>query len=147
MQTTSFKRSAAITIFITGFLIFSVSAQDKGQSKDSDTTTFKAQTNLVLVPVVVTDKQGHHIAGLTASDFELKQEGKVQKIISLDEIIAEPSIIKLPTLPPNVFTNQVVTQKPKKLLIIALDLVNNPFAAQIQAKQELIQFLTKSGVP
>ena len=42
--------------------------------------TFKIQTDLVNFGVVVTDKQGTPITGLTADDFEIKEEGKPQTI-------------------------------------------------------------------
>ena len=42
--------------------------------------TFKAGTNLVLVPVVVRDAQGHAIGNLTKDNFELRDRGKIQEI-------------------------------------------------------------------
>jgi len=42
--------------------------------------TFKTQTDLVNFGVVVTDKQGAPITGLTSDDFEIKEEGKPQTI-------------------------------------------------------------------
>ncbi len=45
-------------------------------------TTFKAETNLVQVPVVVRDHQGHAVSGLTREDFELFDNRKVQPITS-----------------------------------------------------------------
>lgn len=42
--------------------------------------TFKTQTDLVTFGVVVTDKQGQPITGLTGDDFEIKEEGKPQTI-------------------------------------------------------------------
>lgn len=38
--------------------------------------TFKAGTNLVVVPVVVVDRKGAPVAGLTAEDFRLEEDGK-----------------------------------------------------------------------
>jgi Ca-activated chloride channel homolog len=42
--------------------------------------TFRTQVDLVHFGVVVTDKQGVPITGLTAEDFEIKEEGKLQAI-------------------------------------------------------------------
>ena len=42
--------------------------------------TFRSQVDLVHFGVVVTDKQGAPITGLTADDFEIKEEGKSQSI-------------------------------------------------------------------
>jgi VWFA-related protein len=42
--------------------------------------TFKARTNLVLVPVVVRDSQGKAVGNLTRDDFQLFDRGKLQEI-------------------------------------------------------------------
>jgi VWFA-related protein len=43
-------------------------------------TTIKVDVRQVLVPVIVTDKEGHHITGLTQADFKVFEEGVEQKI-------------------------------------------------------------------
>jgi VWFA-related protein len=42
--------------------------------------TFQSRVNLVLVPVVVRDSQGHAIGNLTRDDFQLFDKGKRQQI-------------------------------------------------------------------
>jgi len=42
--------------------------------------TFTSHVNLVMVPVVVRDKQGHVVAGLTKEQFRLFDKGKLQEI-------------------------------------------------------------------
>src|SRR5947209_18689566 len=42
--------------------------------------TFKARVNLVMVPVVVRDRQGHAIGTLKQEDFQLADKGKPQLI-------------------------------------------------------------------
>lgn len=113
--------------------------------ESSPTATFTSRTNLVLVPVVVSDKQGNHVSGLTANDFELKQDGKDQKIASFEEVKSETALVQLPTNPSSVFTNQVVAPHPKNLQIIAIDLLNTSFANQKYARDGLIDFLSKSA--
>ena len=41
---------------------------------------FRTQTILVQVPIVVTDKSGNHIHGLTKEDFHVFENGKEQKV-------------------------------------------------------------------
>jgi VWFA-related protein len=43
-------------------------------------TTIKVDVRQVLVPVIVTDKDGHHVAGLTREDFRVFEDGVEQKI-------------------------------------------------------------------
>lgn len=44
--------------------------------------TFRLDVQRVLVPVVVTDKKGHHVTGLHASDFRIFEDGAQQAIAS-----------------------------------------------------------------
>ena len=60
-----------------------------------ETPVITADVRQVLVPVVVTDKKGHHIRGLKAEDFEVSEDGTPQKILAFSSS-SEPS----PTVTP-----------------------------------------------
>jgi hypothetical protein len=47
--------------------------------------TLKVQTTDVVVDVIVTDKNGNHVPGLTANDFAVSEDGVAQKISSFSE--------------------------------------------------------------
>ena len=100
--------------------------------------------NLVLVPVVVTDKHGKHVSGLKPEDFDLSEDGKEQKISNLEEIAAEKTAVQRVVAAPNTFSNQIATPHAKKLEIILLDLLNTPIAGRAEARRGLAQFLSKS---
>ena len=51
-------------------------------------TTLKASTHVVVLDVVVTDKAGHPVAGLTKDDFTLREDGKPQSIRSFEAVTA-----------------------------------------------------------
>lgn len=53
--------------------------------------TFKAETNLVLVPVVVRDAKSEVIANLGKEDFRLFDNGKEQAITSFSDVAADRS--------------------------------------------------------
>ena len=44
--------------------------------------TIRVDVQQVLVPVIVTDKKGHHVTGLKASDFRILEDGVPQEIAS-----------------------------------------------------------------
>ncbi len=77
------KRSIFSAVLLSGLISISsvdVSAQIPSQTPDSNDIV-KITTQLVQVDVVVTDKKGLPVRDLKASDFELLQDGKPQKIV------------------------------------------------------------------
>jgi VWFA-related protein len=100
-----------------------------------------ARANTVVVPVVVTDKEGKHITGLTQDAFQVKENGQLQKVATFEEITASTTPVSKLQLPPNRFTNTFDAGSPKTLTVIALDLINTPFTNQADAKKALIGFL------
>jgi len=74
-------RSGYFLLFL--FAITSASAQQIGQNKapdGTDTFTLSVKSQLVIETVVVKDKQGKSIEGLTAKDFTLTEDGVPQTI-------------------------------------------------------------------
>ena len=55
-----------------------VAAQQRGPQRDQ-APTFAAQTNLVVVPVVVLD-HGHPVSHLRRDDFQIQENGRGQKV-------------------------------------------------------------------
>src|SRR5271166_4755963 len=49
---------------------------------DTSTPVFKAETRLVLVDTIVTDKKGNYVTDLTAKDFKVWEDNKEQPIKS-----------------------------------------------------------------
>src|SRR5438105_2803333 len=47
---------------------------------------FSTRTQIVLVPVVVQDKEHHHVAGLKKEDFQIFENGKEQPVASVEEV-------------------------------------------------------------
>jgi Ca-activated chloride channel family protein len=113
------KDTAAVLFCATALLLVAGQtwAQNKNpeQSQPAGPSTFKftTSTHLVLVPAAVTDKQGQPVTGLTADDFEILEDGKVQKISNLEEITAEASAVQRPPVEPNTFTNKLIAPRAK----------------------------------
>jgi VWFA-related protein len=61
------------------------------------TPTFRSSVNLVRVPVVVRDKQGHTVGSLRKEDFQLTDRGKAQYI---SQFALEGSAVPKPPAPP-----------------------------------------------
>lgn len=68
-------------VFILGWAAVFVSAQNTAEISTHDaSSTFSTRVNLVMVPVVIRDKQGRAVGTLTKDDFVLTDRGKPQII-------------------------------------------------------------------
>lgn len=115
------------------------SAADEGKIE------FRAQSILVQVPVVVTDKSGNHIHGLTKADMHLLENGKEQSISVFEELTASNAKLTAPAAAPGEFRNLTIPpDQPHTVTVIALDTVNTPFLDQWTGRHELVKYLASS---
>jgi VWFA-related protein len=124
-----------------------VFARPKDKEKDNDSEVkFTARTELVLVPVLVTDKSGAHISGLKKEDFTVLENGAEQKIATFEEITSDPHRYARPKNPnPNEFSNSVAgPASNRRITLMVLDLLNTRFMDQAYARQDLLKYLTQS---
>lgn len=113
-----------------------------GDDKNQAGATFTSRTEMVLVPVVVTDKSGTHATGLSKEDFELLENGKSRPIASFEEVKSTTNRPARVAMPRGTYSNALSDDSsPKRLTIFALDLVNTPFMDQSYARQQLMKFL------
>src|SRR5258708_3558667 len=61
-----------------------LSAAQQAQPPQADVSRFKIQSANVVVDVIVTDRKGNVVPGLTASDFQVFENGLPQKILSFE---------------------------------------------------------------
>jgi VWFA-related protein len=85
---------------------------------------FHSETVLVQVPVVVIDKQGNHVPGLTRQDFEVLENGKAQKIATFEEFTTAKQALAPESGSSNTFSNSLgITGKPHNVMAVVLDTV------------------------
>ena len=118
------------------------------QQPSAETATFTASSELVLVPAVVTDKSGRHISELKKSDFVLLEDGKPQSISIFEELKTSSERVQRMVSAPGQFSNVLQsTETPKRLVIVALDVINTPMLLQGGARNETLRFLAESLDP
>ncbi|MGA9980104.1 MAG: VWA domain-containing protein [Candidatus Sulfotelmatobacter sp.] len=104
--------------------------------------TIKTNVRLVLVDVVVTNGKGDAVTGLHKEDFEVLEDGKPQTISTFEEHHgAPPTEIKLPTLPPHVYTNFPLIQTADSVNVLLLDALNTPSRDQTYVHAQMIKYL------
>jgi VWFA-related protein len=131
---------AAITLFSS--VLFAQSSQP--DSKTSTTTTLRANTQLVIVDVTVTDAHRKPIHNLKASDFVVLEDNISQNIKTFEEhaYVQEPSVaVKQPPLPPGVFTNFSAVPPKGTLTVLLLDTLNTPLEDQSFVRAQIKQYL------
>src|ERR1035437_8457792 len=98
-------RSAMRTLVATFLLLAGAStlAQQTGQTKspsESSSFTLTVKSQLVVETVVVKDKQGKLMAGLTVQDFAITEDGDLQKITFCEHQDLAANASPLPVAPP-----------------------------------------------
>jgi VWFA-related protein len=116
------------------------------QSPKSGVPTLHAGTQLVVVDVVVTDKNHKPIHGLKESDFTITEENVPQTIKHFEEHTAltpadATKFPATPAMPPGMFTNYSPEPVNGAVNILLLDTLNTPLKDQLVVRQQLLAFL------
>ncbi|MEO6807431.1 MAG: VWA domain-containing protein [Edaphobacter sp.] len=116
----------------------------------SSLPTLHASTQLVVVDVVVTDKNRKPVHGLKASDFTLTEENAPQTIKHFEEHTAltaadATKFPAMPTMPPGIFTNFTPEPVNGAVNVLLFDVLNTPVTAQQYVRQQLLAYLNSAA--
>jgi VWFA-related protein len=109
---------------------------------------FQLDVRRVPVDVVVTDKQGNPVRGLTRDDFAVKEDNKDQTVLSFEYLDgSHPSFVppKLPALPANTYVNLPDAPEQGPLYVLYYDMVNTPMEDQMSAHKQLLDFVDNAA--
>ncbi len=121
-------------------------------------TTFRIETNIVTVNVTVLDRDGKPIENLKKEDFELYEDGKLQKLQAVDfqklQSNVLPPITAADSLPPPApkgynpdaakaaaRSNLVTKYQDRRLIVLLFDFSSMQPAEQARARDAAIRFL------
>ncbi|HEY6385852.1 MAG TPA: VWA domain-containing protein [Candidatus Acidoferrum sp.] len=134
--------SAVSLLFLAGLCLSRSRGQEPPISVPVQGPTIKAESRIVVVDVVVTDKQGQSVPGLRKEDFHVSEDGGPQVVASFEEHQgAAPNEVKLPPMPPNVFTNFLTTRGADSVNVLLLDLLNTQPQNQAFVRQQVVKYL------
>jgi VWFA-related protein len=118
-------------------LCCSVPARLLAQQPDTDTLHINAR--IVLLDVVVTDKNGHPVDGLKKEDFAVFEDKQPQRIVSFELPSAHQLSASTASMPFNPADTKSFGQSPVTILV--LDELNTHFADADFARRSVRQFI------
>jgi VWFA-related protein len=106
-----------------------------------------ARTNLVLVPVIVTDKSGKHVSGLPKSAFRIEENGNLRSASVFEETKTEKLVARAKGTVLEGYSNFIPgeEERPWRLTTIVIDTINTPWIRQLEAKRQLVDYLLRSA--
>ena len=109
--------------------------------------TLKANTKIVVLDVVVTDKQGNPVRNLQASDFAVAENGAAQTINHFEahtSVSTEDAakLAAMPKLEPNIFTNYSPVPLDGALNVLVFDALNSKMIDQSVVLQQMQTYLS-----
>ncbi|MBI3474595.1 MAG: VWA domain-containing protein [Acidobacteria bacterium] len=134
-----------LALVLFSLLIPAGSAEEKPSTTAPDSVpTFRAQTRVVLVDVIVTDSKGQFVPGLKVEDFTVQENHKAQKISGFNVYRYEaPKALPPMQLPPNQYTNFTQQAPGGAVTILMLDTLNTERLEQAYARKAMAQLLRR----
>lgn len=121
------------------------------QQSEGSPLTLHARAQIVLTDVVVTDRKGNPVQGLTASDFDIYDNGRPQKMLSFAEHRTKPVTTALLGISDggSVYSNAFIEHLPQVLNIAVIDTTGMGVADQMYLRYQLDRFIKDlpSGQP
>jgi VWFA-related protein len=109
---------------------------------------FPARVEQVTVDVVVVDKKGEPVAGLTREDFTILDEGRPREVLTFEQVgssVSGPADVGTPPSRPRVATNLEPPAERGRLFVVAFDDVHlSPLNAQ-RAKAAVAAFIDRGA--
>jgi len=131
---------------------FKARYENAAAARKSTGTTIKVEVRQVLVPVVVTDKEGHHVTGLSKADFRVFEDGVEQTItaFSVENVGAPASVPPTASAAAQRVTPPVVpASKPvpvKRTYVICIDRLHTEFADLVRVRAALSKLFRSEQV-
>jgi VWFA-related protein len=148
MENYSLRRSIHVCLVFVGTLACGIWLWAQTPAQSVPAPTVRVNTRLVLVDVVVTDKQGKPVSGLKAEDFTVEEKGKKQKVTFFQTPEEAQQLNTPPQLGPGIYSNKPEFRSPGgPLTVLLLDGANTPFRDQAYSRQQMLKYVTQQFKP
>jgi VWFA-related protein len=133
------------------FVEFCITPSMLTQEKTAD-SNIKVQSVNVVVDLIVTDRHGHHVQGLTAADFKVYEDGVLQKIVGFspsESSVSDSSSQAVNAgsdgnMKPAPLASRTAPVPEPHLLTVVLDLADNRPANTKNSSDAVLRYLDKS---
>ncbi len=120
-----------------------------------DTPIIRMNVELVQVDAVVHDGKGRPVTNLTAEDFEVKQDGKVQKITNFSYVAETGQVLTAPTVkrekgavaPPSVKPKALSAGEVHRTIALVVDDLGLAFESVLRTKEAMVKFVDEQMQP
>jgi VWFA-related protein len=147
MTTRRNRLRVLLSVIALGSIVLTASGQAPQPASETPAPSIRVTTHMVLVDVVVTDKQGKPVPGLHAEDFAVEENGKTQKISSL-VTPAENAPHAAAQLPPGIYSNRPQYRSTGgPITVMLLDALNTAFSDQAYARGQMLRFVQEQYKP
>ena len=110
-------------------------SEERGESSVQKLTKLTLRSDLVLVPVIVTDKSGKPRSGLQKDSFSVEENGKPQSIFIFEEMKTESLPVGPTVADREGYSNFTPgTDRAWRINIVVLDLINTPSMRQLEVR-------------
>jgi VWFA-related protein len=119
----------------------------QGAASFPEQVKLTARSDLVLVPVIVTDASGKHVSGLEKDAFRVEEDGKLRAVAVFEEVKTENAVGH--ARPPTAGEQSnfsLDSDHPWRVSIVCLDMINSPWVRQIEAKRQLTDYLLRTAL-
>ncbi len=126
-------------------LLAVLSAEAQQPPAEGPASTFPSAVELVRVDLVVTDKDGRPVPGLTQADFALSENGAPQTIASFESVaVADAPESEAAAQPSFASTNVGPEPRRARTFVVVFDDIHLSFAQAYRAKGAVTEFLRKA---
>jgi VWFA-related protein len=101
------------------------------------------RSDLVLVPVIVTNKSGKPVSGLTKEAFRLEENGKVRTLSLFEETQTQKLTAYATESSPTTYANFLPHDDRLRITIFVIDMLNTPWLRQAEGKKQLADYLLR----
>jgi len=135
--------ASVVLVLVAGAVFAAQEPKKPASAAPGETPTFPAQVEQVIVDVVVTDKKGVPIRGLTRADLSITEDGVPQEVTSFEAVQVPDQPSTTPPPPPRVSVNTAPDERRGRTFVVVFDDMNiTPWKAN-QAKAAVANFLEK----